>query len=102
MIGPPIDENCVSRLNRDDAFSLRFKANSTVPTKVITTFYKNGAELGRGRAVSGAPVDDITTYNLTVLTPLAANDVIDVRVNFATNDGYIESDQSHFWGQYAP
>jgi hypothetical protein len=38
-------------------FSLRFKANATVPTKVIAAFYKNGAELGRGRAVSGAPVD---------------------------------------------
>jgi hypothetical protein len=83
-------------------FSLRFKANATVPTKVIATFYKNGAELGRGRAVSGAPVDDVTTYNLTVLTPLAANDVIDVRIHFATNDGYIESDQSHFWGHYVP
>jgi hypothetical protein len=35
-------------------------------------------------------------------TRAASNDVIDVRVNFATNDGYIESDQSHFWGQYAP
>jgi hypothetical protein len=80
--------------------SLRFKANATVPTKVIATFYKNGAELGRGRAVSGAPVDDVTTYNLTVLTPLAANDAIDVRIHFATNDGYIESDQSHFWGHY--
>lgn len=83
-------------------FSLRFKMNGTVPTKVIATFYKNGVELGRGRAVSGAPVDDVTTYNLTVLTPLAANDVIDVRVNFATNDGYIESDQSHFFGHYVP
>jgi hypothetical protein len=83
-------------------FSLRFKANATVPTKVIATFYKNGAELGRGRAVSGAPVDDVTTYNLSILTPLAANDAIDVRVHFATNDGYIESDQSHFWGHYVP
>jgi hypothetical protein len=83
-------------------FSLRFKANATVPTKVIATFHKNGAELGRGRAISGAPVDDVTTYNLTVLTPLVANDVIDVRVNLATNDGYIESDQSHFWGHYVP
>lgn len=82
-------------------FSLRFKANATVPTKVIATFYKNGAELGRGRAVSGAPADDVT-YNLTVLTPLAQDDVVDVRVNFATNDGYIESDQSHFWGHYVP
>ncbi len=31
-------------------FSLRFKANATVSTKVIATLYKNGAELGRGRA----------------------------------------------------
>lgn len=83
-------------------FSLRFKANATVPTKVIATFYKNGTEVGRGRAISGAPVDDVTTYNLTILSPLAANDVIDVRVHFATNDGYIESDQSHFWGHYVP
>jgi hypothetical protein len=83
-------------------FSLRFKANATVPTKVIATFYKNGAELGRGRVVSGAPVDDVTTFNLSALTPLAQDDVIDVRVNFATNDGYIESDQSHFWGHYVP
>lgn len=83
-------------------FSLRFKANATVPTKVIAAVYKNGAELGRGRAMSGAPADDVTTYNLTVLTPLAANDVLDVRVNFATNDGYVESDQSHFWGHYVP
>lgn len=83
-------------------FSLRFKANATVPTKVVATFYKNGAELGRGRAVSGAPVDDVTTYNLSILTPLVANDVIDVRVHFATNDGYIEADQSHFWGHYVP
>ena len=83
-------------------FSLRFKANATVPTKVIAAFYKNGAELGRGRAVSGAPVDDVTTFNLTALTALAASDLIDVRVNFATNDGYVESDQSHFWGHYVP
>jgi hypothetical protein len=39
---------------------------------------------------------------LTVLAPLAANDVINVRVNFAANDGYIESDQSNFWGHYVP
>jgi hypothetical protein len=83
-------------------FSLRFKANATVPTKVIAAFYKNGAELGRGRAVSGAPADDVTTFNLTALTALAASDLIDVRVNFATNDGYIEADQSHFWGHYVP
>ena len=38
----------------------------------------------------------------TVLTPLAANDLIDVRVTFATNDGYVEADQSHFWGHYVP
>ncbi len=30
------------------------------------------------------------------------NDVIDVRVNFASNDGYIKADQSHFWGHYTP
>lgn len=83
-------------------FSLRFKANAAVPTKVIATFYKGGSELGRGRAISGAPVNDVTTYNLAILTPLATNDVIDVRVNFATNDGYIESDHSHFWGHYVP
>lgn len=83
-------------------FSLRFRANTTVPTKVISAFFKNGAELGRSRAISGAPVDDVTTFNLTVLTPLAASDVIDVRVNFATNDGYVKADQSHFWGHYVP
>ncbi len=83
-------------------FSFRFKANANVPTKVIAAFHKNGTELERGRAVSGAPIDDVTTYNLSVLTPLAANDVIDVRVHFATNDGYIEADQSHFWGHYVP
>lgn len=42
------------------------------------------------------------TYNLSVLMPLAYGDVIDVRVNFATNEGYIEADQSHFWGYYVP
>ena len=73
-----------------------------MPTKVIAAFYKNGAELGRGRVVSGAPADDVTTFNLTVLAALAVNDQIDVRVNFATNDGYIEADQSHFWGHYVP
>jgi hypothetical protein len=51
---------------------LRGKANATVPTKANAAFYKNGAEVGRGRAVSGAPGDDVTTYNLTVFTPLAA------------------------------
>jgi hypothetical protein len=83
-------------------FSLRFKANAAVPTKAVAAFFKNGVELGRGRAVSGAPVDDVTTFNLSVLTPLAANDAIDVRVQFTTNDGYIGSDQSHFWGHYVP
>lgn len=83
-------------------FSLRFRTNGTVPTKVIAAFFKNGAELGRGRAISGAPVDDVTTWNLTVLTALAANDVIDVRVIFATNDGYVKADQSHLWGHYVP
>lgn len=83
-------------------FSLRFGANATVPTKVIAAFYTNGVELGRGRAVSGAPVDDETTYNLSVLTALAAGDVIDVRVSFAGNDGYIKADQSQFWGHALP
>lgn len=77
---------------------LRFKANGAIPTKVIATFYKNGAKLGRGYAVSGATIDDVTTYDLTILTPFAANDVIAVRANFATNDGHNESDQSRFWG----
>ncbi len=79
-------------------FSLCFRANAAVPAKVVVAFYKNGTELGRGRAVSGAPVDDVTTYNLSALTALAAGDVIDVRVTFTTNDGYIKADQSHFWG----
>lgn len=83
-------------------FSMRFRANATVPTKVVATFYKNNAELGRGRAASGAPVDDVTTYNLAVLVPLAAGDVIDVRVTFTTNDGYIKAAQSHFWGHSVP
>ena len=63
---------------------------------MIATFYNNGAEFSRGRL--GAPVDDVTTYSLTILTPLAANDVIEVRVSFATNEGYIESDQVTFLG----
>ena len=83
-------------------FSLRFKANAAVPTKVIVAFYKNGAELGRGRAASGAPVDGVTAYNLAVLVPCAEDDVIDVRVRFDTNDGYVSADQSQFWGHYVP
>lgn len=83
-------------------FSLRFKANATVPTKATVAFYKNGSELGRGRAVSGAPVDGVTTYHLTVLTALAQDDVIDVRVRFDTNDGYVSADQSQFFGHYVP
>ena len=83
-------------------FSLRFKANATVPAKATIAFYKNGAELGRGRAVSGAPVDGVTTYNLAGLAALAEDDVIDVRVRFETNDGYVAADQSHFWGHYVP
>jgi hypothetical protein len=83
-------------------FSLRFKANATVPSKVIVAFYRNGVELGRGRAVSGAPVDDVTTYNLAVLTPLATGDAIDVRVRFESHDGYVSADQSQFWGHYVP
>jgi hypothetical protein len=35
--------------------------------------------------------------------PIALDVVhLDVRVIFATNDGYVESDQSHFWGNYIP
>lgn len=83
-------------------FSIRFRANAAVPTKVVATFFKNGAELGRGRAVSGAPVDDVTTYNLSAMVPLAQGDVIDVRVSFTTNDGYIKAGQSHFWGYSIP
>jgi hypothetical protein len=33
---------------------------------------------------------------------LAQSDVIDVRTNFVTNNGYIEGDQSHFWDHYVP
>ena len=73
-----------------------------MPTKVIVAFYKNGAELGRGRAASGAPVDGVTAYNLAVLVPCAEDDVIDVRVRFDTNDGYVSADQSQFWGHYVP
>ncbi len=79
-------------------FSLRFRANATVPSSVVAAFYKNATELGRGRAVSGAPVDDVTTYNLTALVALAAGETIDVRVTFTANDGYIKAAQSHFWG----
>lgn len=79
-------------------FSMRFRANAAVPSKVVAAFYKNGSELGRGRAVSGAPVDDVTTYNLTALVALAAGETIDVRVTFTSNDGYIKAVQSQFWG----
>jgi hypothetical protein len=47
---------------------------------------------GVDRAASDA-LDDVTTYNLAIL-----NNEIDVGFNFATNCGYIESNQSHFWG----
>ncbi|RDV02136.1 DUF2793 domain-containing protein [Undibacter mobilis] len=83
-------------------FSLRFKANATVPTQVTVAFYKNGAELGCGRAMSGAPVDGVTTYNLTVLAPCAKDDIIDVRVRFDSHDGYVSADQSQFFGHYVP
>lgn len=79
-------------------FSFRFRLNAALPSKITAAFYKNGTELGHGRAVSGAPADDITTFNLSILTKLAASDTIDVRVSFTGNDGYIKADQSHFWG----
>jgi hypothetical protein len=44
----------------------------------------------------------VTTYNLTALAALAANDAVDVRIRFETNDGYVAADQSHFWGHYVP
>lgn len=79
-------------------FSFRFGANAALPTKVIAAFFKNGSELERGRSVSGAPLDDVTTYNLATLAALSAGDVIDVRVSFSGNDGYIKAEQSQFWG----
>ncbi len=65
---------------------------------VAARFFRNGAVLGYGSAGAGPPVARNTLCNLTVLTPLTADDAIDVRVLLLTNGAYVQDTDAAFWG----
>lgn len=78
---------------------LNFKANATAPTAMFVRLYVDGAGVANseGRQTEGL-VSLETGVTTTALLNLTAGQTVDVRVYFATNDGYVEADTCAFWG----
>lgn len=77
----------------------RFKANATVPASIQTKLYKNGAAIDDTIAISGGTVVTQRTMVATqTVLSLAAGDYIEMFAFMETNDGYVESTGSLFYG----
>lgn len=77
----------------------RFKANSTVPASIQGALYKNGAALAQTAVESwGTVVTLRTRVETQTVLKLAANDYIEVFAFMETNDGYVASADSVFYG----
>lgn len=81
-------------------FCVMFKANATVPSAMVATIYKNGAELLDDTRVqtTGTVVTNKTWLGNHVVLKLAAGDTIAVWVSMETNDGYVAATQNSFYG----
>lgn len=75
-----------------------FKANATVPTRMMLALFVNGTEYAQSRVVVDAISDQGTSLHTTSCLKLAASDVVDARVQFVTNDGYILTTYNEFLG----
>lgn len=77
----------------------RFQANSTVPESVQTRFHKNGSALAATAAESWGTVATLKTHlAIQTVMKLAANDYIEAYAYMETYDGYVDSDESVFYG----
>ncbi|MDB5653446.1 MAG: hypothetical protein JWQ94_1059 [Tardiphaga sp.] len=81
-------------------FRIMFKANATVPTTLIATIYRNGAELLDDTRVQSASavVSNKTMLQSQAVLKLAAGDTISVWAMMETSDGYIAAAQNSFYG----
>ena len=75
-----------------------FKANAAVPTRMMLALFVNGAEYAQSRVVSDAIADQGSSLHTASVLKLSANDVVDARVQFVTNDGYVLSTDNEFFG----
>lgn len=77
----------------------RFKANATAPVSIQTKLYKNGSALDYTAAESDGTVVTLKTSLATqTVMKLAANDYVEAWAFMETNDGYVGSAESVFYG----
>jgi len=77
----------------------RFKANATVPASIQTALYKNGTAMSQTAVESWGTVVTLRTRVATqTVLKLAANDYVEVYAYMETNDGYVASADSVFYG----
>lgn len=78
---------------------LNFKANATVPTAMFVRLYVDGVAVTNSEARQTEGLVSLETgVTTTALLNLTAGQTVDVRVYFATNDGYVEASTCAFWG----
>lgn len=75
-----------------------FKENATLPSRMMLALFVNGAEAAQTRAVTDAIADQGTTLQTSACLKLAAGDIVDARVQFVTNDGYVLATVNGFHG----
>jgi hypothetical protein len=78
---------------------LNFKENATVPTAMFVRVHVDGVAVANSEARQTQGLVTLETGITThALLNLTASQTVDVRVHFATNDGYVEAITCAFWG----
>lgn len=75
-----------------------FKANAALPSRMMLALFVNGSEVAQSRAVTDAIADQGTTLETSACLKLAAGDLVDARVQFVSNDGYVLASVNAFQG----
>jgi len=78
---------------------LNFKENATAPTAMFVRFHVDGVSVASSEARQTEGLVSLETgVTTTALLNLSTGQTVDVRVYFATNDGYVEANTCAFWG----
>ena len=81
--------------------TLMYKVNSATTARLRGRLVLNGTAEIRGsfgEAGNAAHVSLATALWLQTLTPLAADDTVELQASFRTADGYVAAEHTSFWG----
>ena len=78
---------------------INFKENSAVPDFIAIKFFVDGSAVAHSEQRCAGTIATLeTSLNNHALLKLTAGGLVDVRVFFSGNDGYVEADTCAFWG----